>query len=158
MVDHPLEDNSRRLDFHMLRANNWFFALTNNSGWSSSITYNPAMKLDTLIFYVVELLILGVTVNALTYNYRVSHSHDNLTKAVTRGDRSWQMFISTWAILVVPVMAITSSYAPLATGGEAVTLSMLNFVILLYLCFASAWFKNEILGVWSKLKNLSENH
>ncbi len=122
------------------------------------MSHNGAMKPDDIVFCLFELLLVMLSVRAVGYEYSVARSKNGLAKAVTRGEDSWQLFVTTWSILSVLVAAVASGYGRLVEAGLSVSASVLNIILLGWLCFRSSWFRNKAVGMWSLLKQVPENH
>ena len=101
---------------------------------------------DQSILVVMHGVLAGVLAVALfaTGRARWKASHNNLKAVVTRGAESMKMLYVTYGIVTaVFTFAIPVSVA--ATGFKS-ALILVDYVVLSYLFFFNAWFRNWLLG------------
>lgn len=92
---------------------------------------------------------------AETGNYKVGGG--SLEIRVKRGEKSWGYFILAYSILLGIFLSLISilpdfNYGLLIKGVFIVVISAFLF----YLCFSNRWFRNKIVGIFSKYQGMEE--
>lgn len=74
--------------------------------------------------------------------------------SVKRGEKSWFILLSFWALSIIIIEIILSSEV---AASHKVILGLVNVAILAYLNLFSSYFRNKIIGWWIKLQKLEED-
>lgn len=100
------------------------------------------------IFYVLSVfLIFG-------YDKGWCREDKGFTAEVKRGETSWGYFASTYGFLSVLLLQIINTTE--AWKGYKTITTIIDLWLLMYLCFYSSWFRNKIVGMFEKSKNMTE--
>jgi hypothetical protein len=76
-----------------------------------------------------------------------------IPSSVKRGEQSWKILLSFWALSIILIEIIISSELIL---NHKVIVGLLNLGVLIYLNLFSPYFRNKIIGWAAKLKNMEE--
>lgn len=74
---------------------------------------------------------------------------------VKRGEKSFGWFVIAFTSLLAFGLAIITT---LSLGKITVAIILLYTILIFWLCFLSDWFRNKIVGWFSKLENRIERH
>lgn len=109
---------------------------------------------DHIWLPLLEFFIAGVFIWSIFYDiYAYISAHIRIGGAVAqvkRGEKSWFILLSFWALSIIVIEIIISSDL---ISNHRVIVGLLNVGVLIYLNLFSGYFKNKII-VWStKLRN-----
>ena len=79
----------------------------------------------------------------------------NPSKEVTRGEKSWNILLFFWTIIIIAFVEIIISSDLIR--GYTVFVGLLNLSMLLFINFRSSYFRNKIIGWISKLQQTKEH-
>ena len=107
--------------------------------------FSDIVWLPLLEFVIVVILIWAI------YQDVLAHRRVGGTGAsVKRGEKSWSILLSFWALSIIIIEIIISSNL---IPNHKVTVGLLNAGALIYLNLFSGYFKNKIIGWSIKLQN-----
>jgi len=106
---------------------------------------------DKYTFPFFEILFLLFVVYVVMKDWKFRRSSGGTVK---RGKESWSYFYLTYGIASVIMMQIISVSDSLK--NYKVVISVVNLGLLLYMCFFNGWFRNKIVGIISKSKEMKE--
>lgn len=106
---------------------------------------------DKLIIFIFEITILVFLVFALIRNeiYRIEREKGVASKVI-RGEISWGYLTAAFGILSLlsyKILALSEFYR-----GYKVIIILFNEISFLYLCYKNNWFRNKLIGLYSRLK------
>lgn len=81
---------------------------------------------------------------------------DKLEVKIKRGEKSWNYFVISYAILLTLVIAIVSVLE--IRWFHKVPLILIGMLFLFRLCFFNNWFRNKIVGIMSKSQEKIEKY
>jgi hypothetical protein len=102
---------------------------------------------------LLEFFIVAFFIRAVLYDIKVFLRPGNPLAEVKRGEKSWTILLSFWAIAIIIIEIIISSDL---ISEHRVIVGLLNFIVLLYLNLFSGYFKNKIIGWSSRIQNRLE--
>lgn len=109
---------------------------------------------DSVIFSLLQILILLLFAYAFVKDKGWLKKKGSIDAVVKRGEQSWSYFPIAFGILsvvIIEVIGITDTL-----GNYQAILIIINLLILLYLCFFSGWFRNKLVGFFSRSRQMEE--
>lgn len=110
---------------------------------------------DCVVFSILQLIFLASFVYVYIYDKGWLRAGSGFIVEVKRGEKSWGYFHTVYGFLSIIFLEIINTTD--AYKGYKTLITILDLSALLYLCFFSSWFRNKIVGVASKSKELIEN-
>jgi len=105
---------------------------------------------DRVWLPLLEFFVVAVFIRAILYDVRTHLIPGNPRAEVKRGEKSWAILLSFWALSIIIIEIILSSDL---IANHRVIIGLLNVVVLVYVNFFSGYFKDRII-VWSvKVRN-----
>lgn len=126
----------------------------------SGVTRNMINKIfgDWVIFTFIQFLFLVFFMFVFMIDKKFfknkNKNKSSLIVEVKRGEISWGYFHFTYGLLSILILEIINTTE--AFKGYKTLITITDLSMLLYLCFFSSWFRNKIVGVFSKSKELVE--
>jgi len=109
---------------------------------------------DTGVFFVVQVVFLGLACYALMQDLRIKFSRGGLSATVERGPESWSYFYLAYGALALILLELINTTE--AFHGHKTLITIVDLGALVYLCFFNGWFRNKIVFVVSASKQKME--
>jgi hypothetical protein len=103
---------------------------------------------DRLAIIIIEALLFAFALFAIVRAARLRRQHGGATLTVMRGPESRKKLGLVYGFASVNTLQLINISD--AFNGHKVVLSVVDLLILFYLCFLSSWIRNRILGWVSK--------
>ena len=113
-------------------------------------SYLTYLVSDCVLFPIFQLIYISIFLFALITDFR----NRNSGTAVTRGEVSWQylyLFYGFTSVVLLQLINTTEAFK-----GYKTLITLVNLLVLFYLCFYNSWFRNKIVGLISKSKQKTE--
>lgn len=110
---------------------------------------------DCSTFNLLQLLFFLFFLSIYVYDKRWIRKKGGVIIEVKRGDTSWGYFASAYGFLSLILLQIINTTE--AWKGYKTITTIIDLWLLMYLCFYSSWFRNKIVGMFEKSKNMTEN-
>ncbi len=122
---------------------------------SAALSILKTIASDGVILITFEFLFLGLFVYALRIRWVIKRRTGAIA-IITRGEESWQKLYIAFGIasLVILQLVNLSEFG----RGYKVIISIIDLVCLVYLTFYNAWFRDKIIAIISKSKDMKEGH
>ena len=115
------------------------------------------MLLAEKIISLLLQAVLGLTfLSSVVLDIIIRLKRSKLSMSVKRGNTSWEHLIISYNILAIFFISVVS--VSIFFNPYRIFIIIADQIILIYLCFISSWFRNKIIGMWSKIKSLKEIH
>lgn len=111
---------------------------------------------DKIISIFLQSILGLVFLYSLVADIITKFKRSKLSMSVTRGNESWEYFIISYNILAIFFIAVAS--VSVFFNTYKIIIIIVNQIILIYLCFLNSWFRNKIMSIWVRIKNLKEIH
>lgn len=109
---------------------------------------------DYCVFTVLQFLYFLSVFLVYGYDKGWCRNNKGFIAEVKRGETSWGYFASTYGFLSVILLQIINTTE--AWKGYKTITTITDLWLLMYLCFYSSWFRNKIVGMFEKSKNMTE--
>jgi len=109
---------------------------------------------DIVWLTLLELVIVVVFLLAVFKDRAAKARVSSPRASVKRGEKSWFILLSFWALSIIIIQIILSSEV---IASHKVIVGLINVAILVYLNLFSSSFRNRIIGWSIKLRNSEEN-
>jgi ABC-type transport system involved in Fe-S cluster assembly fused permease/ATPase subunit len=105
---------------------------------------------DHIWLPLLEFFILVVFFRALFKDIHAKMRSGGTHATVKRGEKSWSILLSFWALSIIVIGIIISSEL---IPNHKVIIGLLNLGVLVYLNLFNYYFQNKIIGWSTKLRN-----
>ena len=109
---------------------------------------------DCFIFSLSQIVFLTSFVFIYIYDKGWCRQDRGIVVEVKRGVESWGYFYAMYGFLSVIFLEVINTTE--AYKGYKTFITIIDLSVLLYLCFFSGWFRNKIVGIFSKSKDMTE--
>ena len=112
--------------------------------------------IEMIISLVLQAVLYLAFIGSLITDLVIRAKNSKLGIKVKRGNTSWEYLIISYNILTIFFIAIVS--VSIYFNEYRIIIIIVDQIFLVYLCFFSDWFKNKIIGTFSKIKSLEDIH
>ena len=109
---------------------------------------------DCVIFSLFQFIFLTALIFIYIYDRGWCRRDRGIVVEVKRGTESWNYFHTVYGFLSIIFLEIINTTD--AYKGYKTLITIIDLSALLYLCFFSSWFRNIIVGIVSKSKDMTE--
>ena len=109
---------------------------------------------DCVIFSLAQIIFLTALVFIYIYDKGWFRQERGIEVEVKRGAESWGYFQTVYGFLSIIFLEIINTTD--AYKGYKTFITIIDLSALLYFCFFSSWFRNKIVGIVTKSKELTE--
>lgn len=99
---------------------------------------------DHIFLVLVELALIVLSLFSALQDHRLKTRKDEAQAGIKRGSKAMAIFYGAFSASTATLIAIPLSVE--VAKGFRIPLVLLNTAIPAYLCFFSAWFRNEMVG------------
>ena len=111
---------------------------------------------DKIFSIIIEGSTIILIIFALIKDLITKLSRNNLSKIVNRSDKSWSYLIvayNVFSIFLIGTISVSAFFA-----NYRLIIIFFNLIITFYLCFWNNWFRNIVVGFFSKVQGKKEEH
>ena len=109
---------------------------------------------DSIIFSIAQFLFLATAFIIYLHDKGYFRNTGGVKTEVTRGDESWGHFHAAFGFLSIFLLEVINTTE--AWKGYKTIITFVDLLLLIYLCYFSSYFRNKIVGIFSKSKNMTE--
>ena len=108
---------------------------------------------DCIWLPLLEFFIVVIFIRSVLYDICAKMREGGTGAKVKRGEKSWTILLSFWALSVILIEIIVSSDL---IPNHKIIIGLLNVCVFLYLNICSVYFKNKIIAWSIKIRNIEQ--
>lgn len=109
---------------------------------------------DEFVFVIFQTFLVLIAAYGFVRDNSNRFRNGQCVATIKRGEQSWKDFNLVYGILALIVLQVINTSE--AFKGYKTFITLLDLGLLLYLCFYNGWFRNKVLGLLVKSREMEE--
>ncbi len=114
---------------------------------------------DQIVFWLLQIILLLIFLYACIYPKYIAYRNERggVNFTTTREEKSLKYLRNFASGFTSIILAVMISIADVAYGHK-VFIFLLDIIIVLYLSYYNDWFRNKLIGIYSRIEQKEEKH